>query len=167
MTELNLIKARNNPIGDIGSGISGGERRRLSFATEILTDPSLLFIDEPTSGLDSFMASEVMAMLKKLAARGRTVVCTIHQPDPATFRTFDYVMLMSQGRVGYFGKREECLPYFANLPEGIRQVPGPMESPAPFLISKFAIDQNKVPFKHPSFFVCTLTHRVVMIFTCE
>lgn len=130
MQELSLEKAANNRT----EGISGGERRRLSFATEILTDPSLLFIDEPTSGLDSFMASQVMLSLHQLAVRGRTVICTIHQPDPSIFKLFHLVLIMNAGRCGYFGPREGCLEYFAAQGHVRKET----ESHAPFLISLFS-----------------------------
>jgi len=56
---------------------------------QALTNPSLLFCDEPTSGLDSFMAENVVTSLKKLAARGKTVICTIHQPSSQVYAMFD------------------------------------------------------------------------------
>jgi ATP-binding cassette, subfamily G (WHITE), member 2 len=62
-------------------GISGGERKRVSIGVELVTRPSLLFLDEPTSGLDSLTAERVIQTLKHLAATGRTVICTIHQPN--------------------------------------------------------------------------------------
>lgn len=73
------------------SGISGGEQRRLSVATELLTHPCLIFADEPTSGLDSFMAMQVVTLLRELADAGRTVVCTIHQPSSSVFAHFNKV----------------------------------------------------------------------------
>ena len=75
--ELGLAKSANTMIGDL----SGGEKRRLSVASELLTDPKLLFCDEPTSGLDSHMAASVVDLLLGLAGQGRTVICTIHQPS--------------------------------------------------------------------------------------
>ena len=77
MKELGLASSADTMIGDL----SGGEKRRLSVASELLTDPKLLFCDEPTSGLDSHMAASVVDLLLGLAAQGRTVVCTIHQPS--------------------------------------------------------------------------------------
>ncbi|KAG2507380.1 hypothetical protein JM18_009288 [Phytophthora kernoviae] len=83
MEELGLMKCRDTLIGGISlRGISGGERKRLSFATEILTNPSILFVDEPTSGLDSFMAETVTMQLQQIARDGRTIIvlaqrCTI------------------------------------------------------------------------------------------
>lgn len=88
--ELNLNKCQKNVIGLFGrKGISGGEKRRLAFASEIMTDPSLLFADEPTSGLDSFMAVSIMETMRELASKGKTIVCTIHQPSSEIFEMFD------------------------------------------------------------------------------
>lgn len=69
--KLALTKCRNTIIGIPGrvKGLSGGEMKRLSFASEVLTDPPLMFCDEPTSGLDSFMAHQVVCVLKALAGK--------------------------------------------------------------------------------------------------
>lgn len=71
INELALTKCRNTIIGQPGrtKGLSGGEMKRLSFASEVLTDPPLMFCDEPTSGLDSFMAHQVVTVLRTLAGR--------------------------------------------------------------------------------------------------
>lgn len=70
-------------------GVSGGERKRTSIGVELITDPSLVFLDEPTTGLDSYTAFGVMETLKELAAQGRTIVQTIHQPNSDIFDMFD------------------------------------------------------------------------------
>ena len=72
--QMGLTKAQDTPIGLIGKGISGGERKRLSLASELLFSPSLLFADEPTSGLDSSMAESVVQLLKNEAMRGCAVL---------------------------------------------------------------------------------------------
>ena len=59
-------------------GISGGERKRTSIGVELLTNPSVVFLDEPTTGLDSSTAYNVMNLLKRIAANGRTIITTIH-----------------------------------------------------------------------------------------
>ena len=77
---MNLKKCENTTIAIADQkGISGGEKRLLAFAAEILTDPMVLFCDEPTSGLDSFMAISVVDSMKSLASKGKTIICTIHQ----------------------------------------------------------------------------------------
>ncbi|RHY47020.1 hypothetical protein DYB30_010458, partial [Aphanomyces astaci] len=114
--ELGLTKCRDSQIGGVTDvrGLSGGERKRLSFATEILTNPSLLFVDEPTSGLDSFMAESVVMQLQKLAREGRTVVATIHQPSSELFTLFDQLYLLSGGQTIYNGKACDAVAYFAS-----------------------------------------------------
>ncbi|GAU97166.1 hypothetical protein RvY_08512-2 [Ramazzottius varieornatus] len=103
--ELGLIKCQNTMIGIPGriKGISGGEMKRLAFASEVLTNPPLMFCDEPTSGLDAFMAQNVITVLREMAAKGKTVVVTIHQPSSEVFAMFDRLLLMSEGRVAYLG----------------------------------------------------------------
>merc|ERR1711966_644788 len=76
-------------------GLSGGQKRRLSLAVSLLTDPKVLFLDEPTSGLDAAAAAAIMSFLKELAqATNIAIVCTIHQPSTAVFNGFDRVMLL-------------------------------------------------------------------------
>ncbi|CAD1480742.1 unnamed protein product, partial [Heterotrigona itama] len=102
----------------IGSGIddkvlSGGERKRLSFATELLTDPKILFLDEPTTGQDSHSADCLIAQLKSFAAKGRTVLCTIHQPSSVIFGSFDRIILIAEGRVAFAGRIDRAVEFFA------------------------------------------------------
>lgn len=96
-------------------GISGGERKRLSIATELMSNPSLVFLDEPTSGLDSYMAVAVISQMKSLTEVGRSVVCTIHQPSSDVFEMFDWVLLLSEGRLAFNGPRDQIVPYFSRL----------------------------------------------------
>lgn len=114
--ELGLAKCRDTMIGGMNvRGISGGERKRLSFATEILTNPSILFVDEPTSGLDSFMAETVVMQLQQLARDGRTVIATIHQPSSELFALFDRLYLLSDGSSVYHGDASASVAYFASI----------------------------------------------------
>eukprot|EP00026_Physarum_polycephalum_P000722 Phypoly_transcript_00723.p1 GENE.Phypoly_transcript_00723~~Phypoly_transcript_00723.p1 ORF type:complete len:1358 (+),score=194.06 Phypoly_transcript_00723:83-4156(+) len=116
IAELGLRHCRNTRIGnDEKRGISGGEKRRVSIAMQLLTNPSVLFLDEPTSGLDSFMALNVMEALVRLARRGRTVICTIHQPRSDIFQLFDSVMLLSKGRTVYYGNTRDITGYLQSL----------------------------------------------------
>jgi ATP-binding cassette, subfamily G (WHITE), eye pigment precursor transporter len=117
LIKLNLKKCEDTLIGlpAMGiKGISGGERRRLGFASEIITNPSLLFCDEPTSGLDSYMAMSIVESMKNLASRGKTIICTIHQPSSEIFDTFDRLFLMAEGRLAYTGSLTNALHFFTS-----------------------------------------------------
>ncbi|XP_031332546.1 protein white-like [Photinus pyralis] len=117
IVELGLSKCENTQIGDRFRirGISGGEMKRLSFAAEVITNPSLMFCDEPTSGLDSHMAANIVNVLKKLARLGKTIVCTIHQPSSQLFSLFDKILLVSEGRVAFLGTRSDAESFFASI----------------------------------------------------
>jgi ABC-type multidrug transport system ATPase subunit len=71
-----------------------------------------MFCDEPTSGLDSFMARNVVTVLKQMALKGKTVVATIHQPSSEVFALFDKVLLMAEGRVAFLGSSHDACNFF-------------------------------------------------------
>lgn len=97
-------------------GISGGQKRRLSIATQLVTSPKLLFLDEPTSGLDSAASREVMSYISDLAKKHRIIVIvSIHQPSSAVFTFFDHLLLLSAGRTCFFGCTQEALTYFERI----------------------------------------------------
>ncbi|XP_015906784.1 protein white isoform X2 [Parasteatoda tepidariorum] len=137
IVELGLKKCTNTLIGIAGrlKGISGGEAKRLAFASEIITNPSLMFCDEPTSGLDSFMSQSVISVLRDMAHSGRTIVCVIHQPSSEVFELFDHLLLMAEGRVAYRGRASRALEFFERA--GLRC---PVNyNPADFYIHNLAI----------------------------
>ena len=94
-----------------GTGLSGGQRKLVSVALELLTNPSVMLLDEPTSGLDSGNAELVATLLRSLARGGdghspRTVVCAVHQPSGFLLSHFDRILLMAPGgRVAYGHKQ--------------------------------------------------------------
>uniref|UniRef100_A0A2P2KVB5 ABC transporter G family member 12-like isoform X1 n=1 Tax=Rhizophora mucronata TaxID=61149 RepID=A0A2P2KVB5_RHIMU len=94
-------------------GVSGGEKKRLSVALEILTKPHLLFLDEPTSGLDSASAFFVVQTLRNISRDGRTVISSIHQPSGEVFALFDDLFLLSSGETVYFGEAKMAVEFFA------------------------------------------------------
>lgn len=102
---MGIQQTRNVIIGNARKkGISGGERKRVSVAVELLNRPKLVFLDEPTSGLDSTTALSVCEALKNLTMIGEcTIVCTIHQPQPKIFNLFDNIVLMKRGTIVYQG----------------------------------------------------------------
>jgi hypothetical protein len=96
--------------------ISGGEKRRVSIACELVTSPSILFLDEPTSGLDAYNAFNVIESLVRLARDyKRTIVFTIHQPRSNIVSLFDQLVLLGQGRLVYAGEMAKCHEYFASI----------------------------------------------------
>ncbi|KAI5250470.1 putative ABC transporter [Aureobasidium subglaciale] len=100
----------------IRKGISGGQKRRVSVASQLITAPKILFLDEPTSGLDSVASFQVVSLLKSYARQHQLlVVASIHQPSAATFQLFDKLLLLSQGQTCYFGTVSGVAPYFSNL----------------------------------------------------
>ncbi|CAH3037565.1 unnamed protein product [Porites evermanni] len=117
MLQFGLTKCADTFIGIPGrlQGISGGEKRRLSFASEIITDPPLLFADEPTSGLDSFMAQNLVATMQQLADQGRTIICTIHQPSSEVYAMFHSILMLAEGRIAFMGSTENAIHYFKCL----------------------------------------------------
>ena len=114
---MGLNKCYKTLIGTpgISKTISGGEMKRLAFASEILTDPPIIFADEPTSGLDSYLATAVVQTLKDLAANGSTILCTIHQPSYDLFQTFDSLTLLSMGRCAYTGDLNGAENFFSEV----------------------------------------------------
>ncbi|MGX2998002.1 FHA domain-containing protein [Streptomyces sp. JNUCC 64] len=93
------------------TSLSGGQRKRVSVALELLTKPSLIFLDEPTSGLDPGMDRDVMQLLRGLADDGRTVLVVTH--SVAELAICDKLLVMAPGgSVAYFGPPEEALNFF-------------------------------------------------------
>lgn len=116
IAELGLAKCEHTIIGNsFVRGVSGGERKRVSIAHEMLVNPSLLVLDEPTSGLDSTAAHRLMATLGSLAQKGKTVVTSVHQPSSRVYQMFDSVLVLSEGRCLYFGKGRDALSYFKSV----------------------------------------------------
>ncbi|RDX60606.1 ABC transporter G family member 15, partial [Mucuna pruriens] len=112
--EMGLQECADRLIGNWHlRGISGGEKKRLSIALEILTRPSLLFLDEPTTGLDSASAFFVVQTLRSVARDGRTVISSIHQPSSEVFALFDDLFLLSSGETVYFGEAKSAIEFFA------------------------------------------------------
>src|SRR5205085_9777527 len=114
-TVLEQLELRGAEDVRIGSpekkGISGGQRKRVNLAMELLTDPLVLFLDEPTSGLSSEDALMVLKVLRELADAGKTILITIHQPSLEVFRLLDNLVLVSRdagsqdpGRLIYYGR---------------------------------------------------------------
>ena len=121
LTQLNLQGTENVLIGSAEKkGISGGQRKRVNLAMELLTDPLVLFLDEPTSGLSSEDALIVMKVLRKLADSGKTIILTLHQPSLEAYRLMNNLILVGRnkeptapGILAYYGPAyPEALTFF-------------------------------------------------------
>lgn len=93
---IELEEIKDSIVGISGiSGLTTEQRKRLTIAVELVSNPSIIFMDEPTTGLDARAAAIVMRAVKNIAETGRTVVCTIHQPGIDIFEAFDEVQVLT------------------------------------------------------------------------
>ncbi|XP_062257108.1 ATP-binding cassette sub-family G member 8 isoform X2 [Platichthys flesus] len=116
IAELRLRQCAHTRVGnDYVRGVSGGERRRVSIAVQLLWNPGILILDEPTSGLDSFTAHNLVITLSRLARGNRLVLLSVHQPRSDIFQLFDLVVLLSSGSAAYCGAARDMVPYFTAL----------------------------------------------------
>ncbi|XP_017287221.1 ATP-binding cassette sub-family G member 8 [Kryptolebias marmoratus] len=116
IAELRLRQCAHTRVGnDHVRGVSGGERRRVSIAVQLLWNPGILILDEPTSGLDSFTAHNLVITLSRLAKGNRLVLLSVHQPRSDIFQLFDLVVLLSSGSAVYCGAARDMVPYFTAL----------------------------------------------------
>lgn len=120
---LDLETIENDLIGAMDAGgMSFEQRKRVSIGVELAANPSILFLDEPTTGLDSLAAQSLIRNIRKIAASGRAVVCTIHQPSTVIFHAFDSLLLLKRGgQTVFFGELGENA---TNLIEFFEHAPG-------------------------------------------
>ncbi|KAI8609206.1 P-loop containing nucleoside triphosphate hydrolase protein [Chytriomyces sp. MP71] len=140
LMELGLKECANTVVGGEGvKGLSGGEKRRLSVGLAMLMDPAILLLDEPTSGLDASSARNMMTTLKAIAAEGRTVICTIHQPRSDIFPLLDRILLLARGgRVVYQGPGSSLVPHLASQGHQLPELTNPAD---------FALDMSSVDLR--------------------
>ncbi|VVC91574.1 unnamed protein product [Leptidea sinapis] len=123
---LRLGKARHTT----SERLSGGEKKRLSIALELVNNPPVVFLDEPTTGLDDVASSTCLSLLKRVARGGRTVVCSLHTPSARLFSVFDHVYVVAEGRCAYQGTSAGVVPFLREL-----NLPCPTTyNPADFII---------------------------------
>jgi ABC-type multidrug transport system ATPase subunit len=136
MESLDLIRIRNSVIGDeITRGISGGQRKRVNVAMELVADPSLLALDEPTSGLDSTTSTNLCDALSQLAISGVNVLAVIHQPKMEILEMFTNVLLLGVGgRTCYMGPARDMTAYFTRIGFPLP----PLENPADYYMDVIA-----------------------------
>ncbi|CAM0955747.1 unnamed protein product [Alopecurus aequalis] len=135
MQELRLSEVADSYVGggdgemfSSSRGVSGGERKRVSIAVDIVHDPPVLLLDEPTSGLDSRSAMDVLALLREVArARRQVVVLSIHQPSYRMLRYISSLLLLSGGAVAHFGTLKSLEGALARLGHEIPKQLNPLE----------------------------------------
>ena len=112
--ELGLHETKDLKVGNsLDKTISGGQRKRLNIALELIREPSVLFLDEPTSGLSSRDSENIMDLLKELTLKGKLVFVVIHQPSSDIFKMFDKLLILDTGGYPvYYGNPVESVVYF-------------------------------------------------------
>lgn len=137
---LKIDNVADTIIGDLVlRGLSGGEKKRVCIASELVSSPSIILMDEPVSGLDSFTAEIVINLLRNLANKGKMVIVSIHQPSDLLYSKFDRLIFMQEGRIVYQGKRTDCPKYFEEI--GLECPKN--SNPAEYLVKQFHIvDRN-------------------------
>ncbi len=117
LIDLELDETKHLKIGNpLKKFISGGQRKRLNIALELIREPGVLFVDEPTSGLSSHDSEKVMLLLKEQALKGRLVIVNIHQPFSDIFKLFDQIMILDKGGyIIYKGNPIDAIVYFKTL----------------------------------------------------
>lgn len=117
LRQTGLVDCADTPVGSATvKGISGGEKRRVSIAIQLLGRPKILFLDEPTSGLDVATSKSILTLLHELAEQGTTIILTIHQPSKEMFWQFDSMVLLARGGFVVYNGDVDVMPrYFDKL----------------------------------------------------
>lgn len=145
ITDFGLERIADTKVGTpFVRGVSGGERRRVSIAAQIIDTPQIIFLDEPTSGLDSTSAYNVIRAIVQMArARKLTVVATIHQPNTDTYSLFDKILLLARGKTIYFGSREDAPNYFAHIGHPVPNYANPADFYMGLLNTDFGAENSE------------------------
>ena len=117
LVSIGLIEAKDLKVGNpLSKTISGGQRKRLNIALELIREPSILFVDEPTSGLSSNDSEIIMDLLKVLALKGKLIFVVIHQPSSEIYKMFDQLIILDVGGYPiYKGDPVDAVVYFKKL----------------------------------------------------
>ncbi len=117
LSNLGLFERKDLKVGSpLNKMISGGQRKRLNIALELIREPSILFVDEPTSGLSSRDSENVMDLLRELTLKGKLIFVVIHQPSSDIYKMFDNMMILDTGGyMIYYGNPVEAVMYFKRI----------------------------------------------------
>ncbi len=130
LDSLGLLEIKNIVVGSpLNKKISGGQRKRLNIALELIREPAVLFVDEPTSGLSSRDSENVMDLLKQLSQKGKLIFVVIHQPSSDIYKMFDKLLLLDVGGFPiYYGNPIEGIMYFKKATNQLNQDIGECDS---------------------------------------
>ena len=117
LTDLSLFEVREMVVGSpLKKLLSGGQRKRLNVALELIREPAILFVDEPTSGLSSRDSEKIMVLFKQIAQLGKLIIVNIHQPSSFIYRLFDKLWILDKGGYPiYTGNPLDAIAYFKKL----------------------------------------------------
>lgn len=117
LKSLGILEIQDLKVGNpLQKTISGGQRKRVNVALELLREPYILFVDEPTSGLSSRDSENIMVLFKELALRGKLIFIVIHQPSSDIFKMFDKLLILDVGGYPiYYGNPLEAITYFKDI----------------------------------------------------
>ncbi len=116
LRQVGLFEKKDQKVGSVlKKTLSGGQRKRLNIALELIAEPLILFLDEPTSGLSSKDSEKLINLLNELKEEDKIIIATVHQPNTYLFQKFDKILLLDQGGIQvYFGDTDENFSYFDN-----------------------------------------------------
>jgi len=160
VTQILTLLELNPLAGRSTDSLSQGERKRLTIGVELTANPSILFADEPTTGLDARAAAIVVRVMKRIAATGRTIVATIHQPSAEVFFSFDQLLVLvpggTQAYLGPLGAHASALITYLQSVPGVSKLPL-STNPATWMLQELSssplqhAEPNPVPqVPHPS-----------------
>jgi ABC transport system ATP-binding/permease protein len=133
-----LTERRDVPVSEL----SGGQRKRVSIAVELITKPSVIFLDEPTSGLDPGTEEKIMKLFRRIAESGRTVVLTTHAME--NVRLFDKIVILMRGKLVFYGAPQEALKHLGAT--SFKELYDRLEEPVERQLAQ-ATETNQAEFK--------------------
>ncbi|TAG56216.1 MAG: ATP-binding cassette domain-containing protein, partial [Cytophagales bacterium] len=130
LKSLGLYEIRDIKVGNVlNKKISGGQRKRLNIALELIREPAIMFLDEPTSGLSSRDSENVLDLLKELTLKGKLIFVVIHQPSSDIYKMFDKVIILDVGGYQiYYGNPVEAVSYFKRITNQVNAEEGQCHS---------------------------------------